>query len=379
MKSLIYIILIAAILFSGGCITQFIPETKENEEMLVVEGLITDQPGINTIKLSRSLPLNFKSSANPFSGCKVSISDDLGNFYSLTETIGGTYVTDSAEFQGVVGRKYQLMIRTDNLYSENFTYESIPMEMKPVPPIDSIYYEKRLMKEQPELGPLKEGCQIYLDTHDDDGNCKYFRWNFTETWEFQLPFATANNTCWITNRSNTIQIKNTTVLSEDRISKYPIYFISSESDRLAVKYSMMVNQFSMNEEEYEYWAKLQNISDEVGSLYDITPSTIPGNIICIEDPGATVLGYFSVSSVTSQRVFIEDRFSGLADLYTECPSDTVTNLKAVTDLNQKVWVIQESSYTLPPYWVLTIKKGCADCTVRGTKIKPDFWNETKKN
>jgi hypothetical protein len=34
-----------------SCITQFIPKTNEIKEFLVVEGLITDQPRANTIKL----------------------------------------------------------------------------------------------------------------------------------------------------------------------------------------------------------------------------------------------------------------------------------------------------------------------------------------
>ena len=55
-----------------GCIVQFTPETEEEKELLVVEGLITDQPGPNTIKLSKSLPFGKKSEAKPLSGCLVS-------------------------------------------------------------------------------------------------------------------------------------------------------------------------------------------------------------------------------------------------------------------------------------------------------------------
>jgi hypothetical protein len=32
---------------------------------------------------------------------------------------------------------------------------------------------------------------------------------------------------------------------------------------------------------------------------------------------------------------------------------------------------------MPPERVITTTKGCADCTVRGTIIEPDFWNEGK--
>ena len=134
------LILFLIFLFLNSCITQFIPPTNEDKQLLIVEGLITDQPGINTIKLSKSRPLGTIDTSNPLTGCNVSISDDLGNTYQLSETNSGTYVTDPALFKGEIGRKYSLHIKTTSLNS-NYNYESLPLEMKPVPPIDSVYYE----------------------------------------------------------------------------------------------------------------------------------------------------------------------------------------------------------------------------------------------
>ena len=145
MKPMIKIILVSFLLLINSCITQFIPKTNEDKQILVVEGLITDQPDADTIKLSKSLPLGKRSFANPLKGCTVTISDDLGNAFSLTETTAGTYVTDPANFQGVIGRFYTLHVST-NSSDNNLNYESFPMEMKRVPPIDSVYYEKLLSR-----------------------------------------------------------------------------------------------------------------------------------------------------------------------------------------------------------------------------------------
>jgi hypothetical protein len=179
----------------------------------------------------------------------------------------------------------------------------------------------------------------------------------------------------LTNKSNVINIKNTSVLREDRIIHYPINFISNETDRLNVNYSILVNQYSLNEDEYFYWEKLQSITENVGSLYDITPAEIPSNIFCIEDPNETVLGYFSVSAISSQRIFIKDRFSGFVDLYTECNSDTIFNDNPVP--YTVWWEIIDHHVPPPSYIVITFIRGCADCTVRGTNKQPDFWNEGK--
>ena len=132
----------AAVLLFNGCIVQFIPETNETQELLVVEGLITDQPGVNIIKLSRSLPLGGKIEAKPLSGFSLNISDDLGHIYYLHENSPGSYETNPADFQGQVGRIYTLHINS-NEASNNLSYTSSSVEMLPVPPIDHIYYEKK--------------------------------------------------------------------------------------------------------------------------------------------------------------------------------------------------------------------------------------------
>src|ERR1035437_6950563 len=126
------IILISLLLLLNCCIKQFVPHTSEDKKILVVEGLITDQPDTNTIKLSLSLPLGIRNISNPLKGCTVTISDDLGNIFSLTEANAGSYVTDPANFQGVIGRFYTLHIYT-NVANNNLNYESFPIEMKPVP------------------------------------------------------------------------------------------------------------------------------------------------------------------------------------------------------------------------------------------------------
>jgi hypothetical protein len=130
----------------SGCITEFVPQTDEQKELLVVEGLITDQPGVNTIKLSKSMPFGRKSEAKSLSGCIVSIADDAGNRFWLNESAPGIYVTDSAAFCGRKGRTYILHITSaDGTVVRN--YESEPAEMIPVPEIDTIYYEKIVERE----------------------------------------------------------------------------------------------------------------------------------------------------------------------------------------------------------------------------------------
>ena len=370
-----HIAVLLLLLFFSGCITMFVPEVYEDQELLVVEGLITDQPGANSVKISKSLPFGKKSAAKPVKGCIVNIRDDLGNVFILAESPGGIYKTDPASFRGMVGRVYTLNIKTNDASLLNYSYTSLPMEMKPVPEIDSMYYRRITLQDNNVYASLQEGAQIYLNTYDQTSGCKFYRWDYSETWEFHIPFPVENRVCWLSNNSTEIKIKNTSVLSENRIENYPIIFISNNSDRLKERYSILVDQYSLNEDEFGYWEKLQNISQNVGSLYDVTPGAVPSNIFCVEDPNQKALGYFSVSAKSSKRFFIDDLFYGIVNLYRDCVADTINGPASVPipGLGSYVWILDDKSLERPPFRVITEIKGCADCTVRGTNVKPDFW------
>lgn len=360
----------------NSCITQFIPKTSADKDLLVVEGLITDNNDINTVKLTKSLPLGSTVSPNPVSGYLVTITDDLNNTYVLAETEPGIYVTDPSEFHASVGRTYTLHLSPNSPKNTHY-YESYPMEMKPVPAIDSLYYEKVIIEPASGNTAERDGAQIYLNTHDPNNACKYFRWEFAETWEFILPYMVPNNICWVSANSDIINIKNTSNIGEDKIERYPVNFISNETDRLREKYSILVNQYSLNEDEYLYWEKIQKYSQQVGGLYDMVPSAVPSNVYCIDDPNQKVQGYFSVSSAASKRIFIKDHFIGLANPYSvdKCVADTIFDGTYPPGLNDYYWII--GSQFMPPYIVTTYSKGCYDCTMRGTNTPPDFWNFDK--
>jgi hypothetical protein len=378
MQKLILILLIA---FLTGCITEFIPVIDEKTELLVVEGLITDQPVSNKIKISKSMPLGTRNEAIPFAGCGVILNDDLGNVYNLWEKQAGVYVTDSTVFRGEVGRTYTLNISAPR-GTQYINYYSYPVEMKAVPPIDTVYYEKTVIAEPNDTYKGINGCQIYLDTHDPANNCRFYRWDFAETWKLRLLFDVPNQTCYLSENSKDIFIESTAAFSEDRIKRLPVTYISNATDRLRFQYSIQVNQYSLNEEEYNYWKKLKNLTVSVGGLHDVIPSSIASNIVCLNNPSEKVLGYFSVSAVSSKRIFIEEKFEGIIDQYANCATDTLYGgPDEIVGLGQIIWTLFDIApvpFSSPRIRIFTETKGCADCTVRGTTVKPLFWKDDKK-
>lgn len=370
MRSQSFIRLILFLALASGCTVQFIPDIDENKELLVVEGMITDQNRVNRIRVSRSMPVGKPLVRKAVKGAVVTVTDENGVISTLKESPPGTYCTDSTKFRGHVGGRYSLDINTNFVnYSTDF------IEMKPVPPISSVYYEKVAITASKDSTELEEGCRIYLDSYDPSKECLFFRWDYVETYEYHVPYDVINKVCWVTERSDRILIKNTSIYNQARISKYPILFITNKTDKLKERYSILINQYSLNESEYNFWEKVQNISQNVGGLYDITPVAVPGNIKCNTNLNETVLGYFSVSAVTQKRLFIKDKFIGLPGFYSYCATDTLKGILPGAGLNSEFWVIEDYGDEIPPFWIVTTYRECADCTTKGTKVRPSFWNE----
>ncbi len=358
-------------MFITGCVTKYIPDIKEEKNLLVVDGLITDRPEPYRINLSISQPIGEKVSQNPLTGAQVNVTDDAGNTFFFSEKTTGSYESDPGLFRGIIGRKYTLHIRTNSGAAKSYSYESYPTELKSVPPIDNVYYEKVFTGVNEYNKPV-EGAQIYLDTHDSEDGCHYYRWNYEETWKFALHWDVPNQICWRTENSYVINLKSTTTLAENRISKYPLLFIDNSTDRLSEEYSILVSQYSLNQDEYDYWDKIQSVTENVGGLYDIVPASITGNLFCVEEPGQAVLGYFSVSSVSESRIFIKDHFSGQKNFYANCIGDTIPGGTQIPGLGTYTWILYVHQLN-PTYTVVTYSQGCADCTTRGTTTKPSFW------
>ncbi len=77
---------------------------------LVIEGNVTNQPGLQKVILSRNVPFTNPNVYPAVTGAVVSVSDDLGNQYRLTENPAGTY--SKSNFTGIPSRTYSLSVAT---------------------------------------------------------------------------------------------------------------------------------------------------------------------------------------------------------------------------------------------------------------------------
>src|SRR5882672_12169567 len=92
----------------NGCIDPFNTSLKSQDKTVGVDGLLTDQSGPHTIRLSYSSGLGVNDVYAPVlvSGASVSITDDQDNTIFLQETSTGVYQTGDPNWKAIVGRAY---------------------------------------------------------------------------------------------------------------------------------------------------------------------------------------------------------------------------------------------------------------------------------
>jgi hypothetical protein len=393
------------VLVISSCVDPYTPELKGYESLLVVSGLITDEQVPYEVTLSRSFQ-RADSVAQKVKDAMVLIADETGRITYLRNLGNGTYVTDPEEFTGSTGKTYTLHITT----ADGKEYISAPARMLPVPDIESIYYEK-----DNDIGgannKISEGIRFYVNAPNGSGETQYVRWEYEETWKFRLndykrfnyfsdtsilPVGVIKEFCWKTRNSSDILIGSMTPGENSATNDVPVCFVASaESDRLTIEYSLLVKQYSLSGEAYEYLNNLKLVNEAGGTIFDKQPFPVISNITNVNDPGEKVLGYFQVSSVRKERIFVTAGVVnelGLPFYHYDCtryeaaPIDfhvpgSMTPLMTWDELYEMFTGEGNFAFIEPVYDPDThaliklafTESECSDCELTGSVIKPDWW------
>jgi len=378
------IFILSILIINSSCVDEYWPDLNEKyNNIMVVDGMITNKPGPYTIKLSSSSTLNFRPENNPLTNHQVSIMDDQGNAESLIEIENGTYITSESGIQGVFGRKYKLIIQTPSgeVYESDYSKLNAPVEIK------SIYSELEY-KEYNNVNYNQAGYQFYIDTYKADEDTTYLLWRLSETYKYNVDYlirwkydhrvltrlynSDTLYTCWKTKKINQIFIFNTGILSEPQIERYPFHYRSTATRHLSVRYSLLVQQLTVNEGLYNFWNNLKEINEQDG-MFTKQPFQIQGNIKNVNNTNEVVLGYFIVAGISERRIFM-DRPSGVEFNYMKC-------VLGVGDYEAMEWLFMTPSNMWPLYVTEDAEhnkafphQDCIDCTRNdGFLEKPEFW------
>jgi len=377
MKKIIIILFI--LLSITSCVEKYWPEMTKYEDVLVVDGVLTNGNEACEVRLSYSSSIN-NDKLIPINNAELCITDNNNIETSLVETGDGVYQVSDTLFRGQIGNSYQLHIALAN----GRTYISDIEILKAPSPIDSVYGVHEL-HEDINFNHDISGIQFYLDNHSNISDTCYYLWKLSQTFEYHSTFdidylyvgwfmpnpnPDSLNTCWATSNVDKIFTMSTEHLNNPEITNFPLIYISTQTKQLSVRYSLLVKQLSISKTAFNFWDALRQQDIDQGNLYSRQPLQIRGNVKNINNDDETVLGYFTVAGITKKRIYVNrpvlpfyydicvPNFDRLAFINFEPPSEWPIYIVYIPDMGKA------GANT----------KSCFDCRLEGGSITPpDFW------
>jgi hypothetical protein len=371
MKSLFpFIFILLSFLVFDGCVVPFSPpEVSSADRFLVVDGFLnTNGVDSSSIILTYTQVVSNKNTFGTELKAKVTVEGNKGSLYSFTEIGKGLYRLPAQKFNP--SELFRIRIKT----TANKEYLSSYVEVKQTPPIESITYK---------IAPDNSYLQIFINTRDPLNKTRYYRWRFEETWEYHAPLISLYeiknkaivdrtsmiNICWQTARPSNILLASTAKLSQDIVNDFPVTTVYAASNKLLIKYSILVKQIGLTEDGFAYWNSMSKTTEKTGSLFDPQPSQVTGNIKSVSNPQELVFGYFSAVTPQQKRFFVP---ATLGFPISCPPTDTVSIADALKSPDILISEYLAEGARVPDYIIGTSE--CADCRVKGgTTVRPSFW------
>ena len=352
-----------------------IPVISTDQSFLVVEGNLNCGQGPTTVHLSRTFKLNDAAQVQPETGAQLAVEGKDNTSSFLSDLGNGDYY--SAQLGMTIGSQYRLHIKT----ASGKEYFSDFVTALNNPPIDSINWVQQ-----------NGGLQIYTNTHDPQNSALYYRWDYTETWEIHSYYTTnlkvvngqvlprgpgeMVNVCFKTDNSTSILLGTSAKLASNVIYEAPLVFIPHADEKLSVRYSILVNQYALTKDAWQYFQVMKKNTESLGSIFDAQPAELTGNIHSVTDASEKVIGYVTASPLQQQRIFITNNQVPGWGYSMACQSVKVPNdPDSIATYFPAVYLPYQpiiNGLVIVGYW--SSDPGCVDCTINGgSVIRPSYW------
>lgn len=272
---------IATMLFitvMAGCEKEYIVNTDPADPMVVIEGLVTDVPGYQFVKLSHTAGFYDTGKTPRITDAAVVVTDNMGiatefvhNPRNHPDSAG--YYKPVVPFKGNVGSTYKLVVSADGQVFEGED------TLYPVASIDSLTYR---IDEEERSDPEHPGryYEVLIYTREPQETKDFYLFNFYRNDSLTVDGLTD------------IYYTDDVALAEsiDGLAT-PIYF--SAGDKATVQ------ALSISRMAYVFYNDLSILLNNDGGMY----SPPPGN--CRNNLSNGALGFFQASAVNMMDISIE--------------------------------------------------------------------------
>lgn len=271
-------ILVIMAMVMVGCEKEYFLNPNPAGSLVVIEGIVTDQPGYQFVKLTRNAGFYDTGKTPRITDASVTVTDNLGN---VTEFVhnprnhpdSSGYYKPAVNFIGDVGRTYKLSVAADGKVFEGED------TLYPVTPIDSLTYA---IDEDERSDPEHAGrfYEVLIYTLEPKETKDFYLFNFYRNDSLSVDYPAD------------IYYTDDVLLGEsiDGFAS-PIHF--SVGDKATVQ------ALSISRTAYVFYSDLYTLLNNDGGMYSPPPANCRNNL----SNGA--LGFFQASAVNSMDISIE--------------------------------------------------------------------------
>ena len=348
--------LLGLLLLCSACIKEINFELGQQEDQVVIFGTLSDQPGKHLFRVTRTNPFERQVDSKPISGATLLVQDSKTNKYPLVELEAGTYQIKDTLFRAVAGEQYQL----DVVLPGGEHYRS-DVEIMPTP----VQLDRAYPGLDVEERSYDQTFQVFADAKipaNQDG--VYLRWEVSRVWRrTSIDFGALFGNylmypdfpiCYITEdpEPNTIRIFGTKRKDAFTLRQQEVTRVEADV-RFFERNAFEVVQYRISERAYDYWNDINLVGNPKGTIFDVPPATVRGNIYNVDNPKERILGYFEVAAVDTAYTATE------RDIFRYSIDDPCRR-----DFTNPAW---RATFGFHPE--------CADCTrIKGASENvPKFW------
>lgn len=317
-----------------ACVERIDFDTPAARSIVVIEGLISDEPGPYMIQVTRALPLDADTSLRvPVLGAEVTLHDDAGLEERMVAFTPGYYQSGGV-IRGQVGHRYYVTVKVGEV-----TFQSAPDELTPVGEIQTIRtkFERRYSKQQ--FGDvLADVFNVFIDADAGEGN-RYVRWKFTGTYkamtnpelralkiaEFVLkaPLPCSGYTvepgggggvltkmkectcctCWARHYEDMPHLSDDEKVSDGKYLNIKVGEVPINGATFFEKYLIEVDQMSLTRTSYEFFNQIRAQRQSATNIFQPAYGAIIGNITS-SSPNQQAIGLFYSTAIRRKFLYL---------------------------------------------------------------------------
>lgn len=304
-RSLLFIITA----FSLSACVSIIDFNTEDQRELIIYGKLTNSEIYDQGITVRRSDLN-TTAGLAIGNASVEVIDENGQVFPYRFSDASERYVPVTPFVGQPGVSYQARVTV-----VNETYTSTPQRMPVAGAQDSTYFRVEQVTVITNIGAeiQRYVVKIFTDSQiDANEEPIYMKWDVEQVslqQEISLPAASfpfyAPRNCYIYEEflAENILLFDGALVNTQSIEGQEIAEIAVDNSFKNLR-GFGVIQSSFSRDALEYWQRVEDVSNRVGSIFEIPPAPIPGNFSNVDDPEDMPLGFFEVAKMDTTGTFL---------------------------------------------------------------------------